>query len=123
MPEIEAKKQTVTAKQRKFIEILKNSLGIVTTSCKKANVSRATYYLWKNGNPEFSKLCDEVIDITVDVVEQSLLNNIIKGDTTAIIFYLKTKGKSRGYVEHVQADINLLSGVGLKIGLGPEEDD
>ena len=35
----------------------------------------------------------------VDIAESALLKNVLAGDNCAIIFTLKTIGKSRGYVE------------------------
>lgn len=50
-------------------------------------------------DPEFKAAVEEVQEYTVDVAESELHKLIKAGETTAIIFYLKTKGKKRGYVE------------------------
>ena len=44
-------------------------------------------------------------DFCIDIVEKALMKNIEAGDTTAIIFYLKTIGKRRGYVERSELDV------------------
>lgn len=41
----------------------------------------------------------EVEDQTLDWAESRLLELISRGDKTAILFYLKCKGKARGYTE------------------------
>lgn len=97
----------LTKKQSKFIEIFESSLGIISNACKKANVSRRTYYNWMRDSKAFSEACEEIKDVTLDFVEHSLLKNIKKGDTTAIIFYLKTKGRDRGFVEKHEVDMTI----------------
>ena len=44
-------------------------------------------------------------NITLDFAESQLHNQIKSGNTSATIFYLKTKGKKRGYVEKSELDI------------------
>jgi hypothetical protein len=36
-----------------------------------------------------------------------LLKNIAKGDKASIMFYMKHKGKKRGYAEHISIDANV----------------
>ena len=83
----------------KLLESLKDSSGIITYACEKAGISRQTYYRWYREDPEFKARADDISELQIDVAEASLLKKIQKGDTAAIIFYLKTKGKDRGYSE------------------------
>lgn len=82
-----------------LIECLEKTLGIVTQACKMANVGRTTFYNYYNSDEEFKKKVDDIESITLDFVESQLHKQIKDGNTTATIFYLKTKGKQRGYVE------------------------
>ena len=87
-----------------MIEALEKSLGIVTTACKSAGISRETHYRWLREDPEYKEQVDGISDIALDFAESKLHKQIDKGDTTAVIFYLKTKGKKRGYIERQEFD-------------------
>lgn len=76
---------------------LANSLGIITSACKKTGINRSTYYDWRNKDLAFAADCNLIIEDTGDFVESQLLQKIGEGDTTAIIFYCKTKMRKRGY--------------------------
>lgn len=82
-----------------LLESLKECSGIVTFACEKVGLSRQTFYRWCRDDAEFKERVDAINELQIDVAEASLLKKIQKGDTTAIIFYLKTKGKNRGYSE------------------------
>ncbi len=51
---------------------------------------------------------DTQID-ALDFMESRLLKAIDKGNVTAIIFYLKTKGKDRGYIEPQEIDHGMMN--------------
>ena len=86
-------------KKKAMLTALEQSLGVVTTACKKADIPRSTFYQWYGSDEKFKIEVDAIADITIDFAESQLLSQIKGGNTTATIFYLKTKGKSRGYVE------------------------
>ena len=86
-------------KKKEFINAMYKTKCNVSESCSIAGISRQTFYNWTNKDPEFAEAVEEANEANVDFVESSLLQRINEGDTTAIIFYLKTKGKKRGYVE------------------------
>jgi len=88
-------------KKKAVLLALEKSLGIVTTACKSVGISRASLYEWKEKDPEFKKAVDDIEDIAIDFVESRLFLKIRGDDITAIIFFLKCKGKKRGYVERV----------------------
>lgn len=90
--------------KRAMLAALEKSLGIVTTASKIAGISRATHYEWMAEDDEYKAFVDSIAEMTLDFVESKLHGQIAKGDTTASIFYLKTKGKSRGYIERTEID-------------------
>jgi hypothetical protein len=40
----------------------------------------------------------------IDNAESKLYAKVVEGDTTALIFFLKTQGRSRGYVEKQETE-------------------
>jgi hypothetical protein len=85
--------------KRAMIEALEKALGVVTTACKSVGISRSTHYLWMENDSEYQKLVIDLQDVALDFAESRLFKSIEGGSDTATIFYLKTKGKRRGYVE------------------------
>ena len=85
--------------KKALIDALEKSLGVVTSACKSVGLNRSTYYDYYNSDPEFKKSVDELSNIALDFAESNLHKQIKDGNTSATIFYLKTKGKKRGYVE------------------------
>lgn len=89
-----------------LLEALEQSLGVVTTACKLVGCQRSTYYKYYNADPEFKAAVDELQNMTLDFAESQLHKQIKDGNTTATIFYLKTKGKKRGYVERQEIQMD-----------------
>lgn len=100
-----------------FLDMLVKTRGIISGACQAVNISRQTYYQWLKDDPEFAKSVEEINEGCIDWVESKLhekINGVSvirytqKGEEdiyeqppsdTAIIFYLKTKAKKRGYIE------------------------
>ena len=83
-------------KRELFLNTLKAAGGVICVACEATGISRSTYYVWYNTDPEFRERVEEVMEAQIDYVESKLMNLINAGDTTATIFYLKTKGRRRG---------------------------
>lgn len=101
----------------KLLESLELHNGIVTSACKSIDCPRSTYYKYLNEDAEFKTAVDEIQDVAIDFVESKLMEKIrgvevqsqqgvydLPPSDTAIIFFLKTKGKKRGYVERTEVD-------------------
>ena len=66
-----------------------------------------TVYNYIDNYPSVKEARESVREKRHDYVENALMNRIDIGDTTAIIFYLKTQCKARGYVERQEIDLNV----------------
>lgn len=110
--------------KRRMLESLRRNLGIVTPSLEQAQISRTTYYQWLKDDEEFKAETEIFQDVGLDFAETQMValmrgtlggtvekrdaeGNIIQRESVfrrppdghMIRFFLKTKGKGRGYVE------------------------
>jgi hypothetical protein len=115
--------------KRLMLESLKSNLGIVSKSCESVNISRDTHYRWLKEDKAYSESVYAITERSIDFAEGQLFNlmagskrqvvtnrgavvEIKDGpNATAIIFYLKTKGKNRGYVEKIEQELSLSEGL------------
>ncbi len=91
--------------KEKLLVALQKTMGIVAPACEEVGIHRSTFYDYYNNDLEFKDNVDAVVETTIDFAESKLLENIDSNDVQSIIFYLKTKGKKRGYVEKSEIEI------------------
>lgn len=92
-----------------IIRILNKNGGLLKPTAKKLKIARSTLYVWIYGDKSKNALPDkELIEAVADAREglvddaEGQLRKAVKGgDTTAIIFLLKTLGKDRGYTQSI----------------------
>ncbi|MCL2305251.1 MAG: hypothetical protein FWC43_07905 [Planctomycetaceae bacterium] len=104
MASVKRKNGTTVQHKKTVLEQLRKTHGIIATACVHANVGRQTFYRWLAEDEQFKSDVEDVIEITTDKVEAKLLEQVNRGNLTAIIFYLKCKGKKRGWVERQEVE-------------------
>ena len=88
----------------KMLKALEQYYGIVTTSCQSVGISRITHYRWLEEDKDYKAKVQDIKNSAIDFVESKLFDCIKGEKETSIIFYLKTIGKSRGYVPRQEID-------------------
>ena len=78
---------------------IEKSRGNISLVAKSFDISRTTVYTFLNKHPEIKQCLADEREKMIDNVESALYNQALDGNTTAMIFFLKTQGKGRGYVE------------------------
>ena len=63
-------------------------------------------YAWRKEDPEFEASLQSVTEIVLDFAESALHKQINSGNPASTIFFLKTRGKERGYTEKMEIDNN-----------------
>ena len=121
-----AKKPKFTVDQ--VAEALRQSAGIQSLAANRLRCDAKTVGNYIARHDTLKKLVREILDETIDVAESQLIKAIGEGNLTAIIFYLKTKGKDRGYSERrevtgADGDAVRVEHTAPIILLPPESDD
>lgn len=106
-----------------LIDAMQKSMGVISEACRMVKCDRKTFYKYYNNDEKFKEACDECSETALDFVESKLFE-LVNGvtmhkedregndvsydrapDATAIIFYLKTKGKKRGFIEKTEQEV------------------
>lgn len=90
-----------------IIKVYEKKAANISATCDALGISRGTFYKWKKDSAKLSEMLSYIDESLIDFAESKLLEKIQDGDTTSIIFFLKTKGKDRGYVETVKNDVTI----------------
>lgn len=106
--------------KERFADILRRKNFNVSKACQAVGISRSTFYEWMQ-EEDFAALIEELKEEDIDDAEETLrmlrkgvpkrdedgniTGWIVAPQLTATIFYLKTQGKSRGYVESTELDV------------------
>ncbi len=97
---------TNSTRKKDLLDALERSLGIVSTACEKVGVDRKTHYNWLKDDPEYKEAVRAIEERTIDFAESHLHALIKDKNPAATIFFLKTKGKARGYVERQEIEVS-----------------
>jgi len=99
------KTNTSNTKKEAMLEALEKSLGIVSTAAKMVGIDRSTHYAWLKSDEEYKKSVNSIQDGVLDFAESHLYKLVKEGNPAATIFFLKTKGKKRGYIERQEIEV------------------
>ncbi len=87
----------LTAKQ--YCDALREAQGLVSIAARRLGVTRGAVQAAMNKHPSVRLARDDAKAKLVDLAEGKLYKRINDEDMTAIIFFLKTQAKDRGYIE------------------------
>ncbi len=103
---VHSKSEVMIPLQINLLAALEKSMGVVSTACAALGISRTNHYKWIKEDAVYKQRYEELRDVALDYAESKLYEMIGKNNTAATIFYLKTKGKDRGYVERQEVQVN-----------------
>jgi hypothetical protein len=89
---------------QKIIKAIHESKGLLTLAASKAGCSYWTVWKYAKDFPSVAQAIEESKEGLLDLAEGKLYQAISSGNMTAIIFYLKTRGKERGYIERLEQE-------------------
>lgn len=87
---------------KKIIEVYRKKGCNISATCNALGISRQSFYNYKDSSEKLREQIEEADEAILDFAESKLMEHIDDGDVTSLIFFLKTKGKARGYVERTE---------------------
>ena len=91
----------------KIVQIYEKKGCNITATCSALGISRKTFYEWRAKKKKLAEALEEKEESIIDYAESKLVEHIQNDDIQALIFFLRTKGKKRGYVEKTESDVNV----------------
>ena len=86
----------------KLIEALRELSGNMAAVARRLHVDRRTVWGWVHSDSELQQIVEDETESFIDEAENKLYEAIRAGNIVATIFFLKTKGRHRGYSERLE---------------------
>ena len=93
-----------------IVRVVAECRGVASYVARRLGVSRQAIEKRMKTSPLVAQAFADERARFVDTAELALLKKVDEGDTTAIIFTLKTLGKDRGYIETARQDYSVPDG-------------
>lgn len=90
-----------STRKKAMLQALEKTMGVVSDASRLAKIDRKTHYNWLKSDKNYAEYVQDLENRMVDFAESALLKLIEQGNTTSIIFFLKCKGKKRGYSQKI----------------------
>lgn len=85
---------------------IKKHKGNIAAVARKFGVARSTIYNRMAELPELQDARHDAREAMLDDAESVLYKKVLEGSTAELIFFLKTQGKTRGYVERSEQELS-----------------
>ena len=79
--------------------------GFLTLAAQRIGCSVRTIQRRVSAKADLQKALVEISDKKLDIAESSLMRAVQNGEAWAVCFYLKCKGKGRGYIERQEVAV------------------
>jgi hypothetical protein len=90
---------TVNHTVEEYARALREARGLVSQAAANLGVSRQAVTQRMSKHPTLQQARDEAREGMIDDAESALYTAIAERESWAVLFYLKTQGRDRGYVE------------------------
>lgn len=86
-------------------QLLEENKGNVAAVARRLGVSRTALYNRINDSPTLKQALADARETMLDNAESVLYKKVLEGSTPELLFFLKTQGRNRGYVERQELDV------------------
>jgi len=101
-----------------LLSCLEKTGGNISKAAQLADCSRTVYYKRMNEVEGFEEMLEDIRETKLDAAEDILWQHIEEGNPNAVMFYLKTIGKTRGYTTATDINVNGRQEVEFKVSFG-----
>lgn len=94
-----ARKGARKFKKQDILDAIIDSAGNISLVARRVGCSRRTMENYKEQDEDYRLALEEARETFKDAAINKLQQAVMEGNLTAIIFYLKTQAKDRGFIE------------------------
>lgn len=101
--------------QAQVIQALQKAQGILTLTAELLGCNRDTVAAYRDKYPAVRKAWEEAPERVTDIAEGHLIRSVISGNPEEVRWWLRTKGRNRGYGDVVRQEVTGADGGPLQV--------